>query len=663
MGEASPQVSLAAEEVCATCRAACPVHTDTRGYVELIQQGRYEEAFEKIREFNPFPSVCGLICHHPCEQQCRRQTVDAPVALRNLKRFAAERALEYRQRTRRPAAITSDQTVGVIGSGPAGLTAAHDLIKSGRRVTVYEALPKAGGLLACAIPKYRLPDDVLEQDLLDIRSLGVEIQTNVRVGRDVSWDELRRRHDALVIAAGLSVSRRIPLENGDHEDVLLALPFLRAAALREPIQVRPNVLVIGGGNVAVDVARTAVRLGADTVQMVCLENEEEMPAWEWERREALEEGISFVHRQGPVKVVVEDGRITGLVTRLVTRVFDEEGRFAPEYDDSQTQVIPGQMIILAIGQASDLSWLQGTDVALDERGRLQFDQDTMMTSAPGVFACGEVVTGPGAAIEAVASGHRAAAAVVSYLQTGKPEIPPEEPIEEVGELPEDVIARVRRVERVAMPTLPPEQRKRNFELFELGYTEEQALAEARRCLACTAGACVDDDKCAACLTCLRVCPFGVPMVDEVAVMASEMCQACGLCAVECPAAAIRIKRFKPGDIRDRIVALLEKADRPVRRVELTCARRARSREELQDRLVADGDGVAAVVPLTTTARADEVDLMKPFEFDVEEVRVEFEPDCPYAGAMDRLAKRVERTKRLLDAVGVGGDRLTLVGVE
>ncbi len=175
-------------EVCATCSAACPVHTDTRAYVDCISRGDYEGAFEKIREFNPFPSVCGLVCHHPCEQQCRRQFVDAPVALRNLKRFATERALDYRQRMRAPAKITKPQTIGIVGSGPAGLTVAHDCIKAGYAVTVYEALPKPGGLLACAIPKYRLPDQVLAQDINDIEALGVEIQTGVRVGQDVTLD-------------------------------------------------------------------------------------------------------------------------------------------------------------------------------------------------------------------------------------------------------------------------------------------------------------------------------------------------------------------------------------------------------------------------------------------------------------------------------------------
>ena len=225
-------------ELCATCSAACPVRTDTRAYVDLIVQGRYEEAFEKIREFNPFPSVCSLICHHPCEGECRRQFVDESVALRNLKRFAVEQALEYRKRKRQKAAITQSKTVGVVGSGPAGLTVAHDCIKEGYAVTVYESLPKPGGLLVCAIPRYRLPLDDLQHDLDDIIALGVEIKTGVPVGKDIGLEELRKKHDVVVLALGLSESRGLPLENKDHPNVLLAMPFLLASALSEPMEVR-----------------------------------------------------------------------------------------------------------------------------------------------------------------------------------------------------------------------------------------------------------------------------------------------------------------------------------------------------------------------------------------------------------------------------------------
>jgi len=648
-------------EPCATCGAACPVHTDTRAYVDLIAQGRYEEAFERIREFNPFPSVCSLICHHPCEQECRRQFVDEPVALRNLKRFAVEQAAAHREATRQKAAITQDKTVGVVGSGPAGLTVAKDCILQGYAVTVYESLPRPGGVLACGIPKYRLPDEALGRDIDDILALGVDVQTGVAVGKDVTLDELRHRHDAVVLAIGLSDSRDLPLGNHDHPDVILAMPFLRAAALGQPMPVREQVIIIGGGNVAVDAARTAMRLGADTVKMVCLEDEDEMPAWDWECHEALEEGIDIIHRRGPTKVVVENGELAGLVVREVARVFDDTGRFAPTYFDDRLSTLPGQQIIISIGQQSDFGVVEGTDVERTDRGLLVFDRATMSTTAPGVFACGEVVTGPGSAIEAVASGHRAAQAALAYIETGHAAPVEAEEVDKVGELPQEIIDQVRRIERVAMPALSPEERRKSFVQFELGYDEKMALTEARRCLSCTAGATVDSQKCASCLTCLRICPYGVPAIrDDVAVMCSEMCQACGLCAVECPAVAIRIKRFAVGDIRDRIIALVEGSEQPVTRVEIACAQDAEHRDQLRDRVETLNGDVVATVPVPCAARADEVDMMKPFELGVSSVVVRLCSTCRYRGADERLARRVGRTQTLLDAAGIGGDKLSLV---
>jgi formate dehydrogenase beta subunit len=648
-----------APEVCATCTAACPVHTDTRAYTDLLAHGRLDEAFEKIREFNPFPSTCGLICHHPCEQACRRGTVDDPVALRNLKRFAVERALAHRLATRRRAERTQSKTVGIVGAGPSGLTVAHDVARAGYRATVYEALGEAGGMLRYAIPKYRLPVEQLRLDIEDVTALGVEVETGVRVGVDVTLEELRRRHDALVIAVGLSQSRMPPLSGPPHPAVVGAIAFLREVAMGVAVKVPQTVLVIGGGNVAVDVARTAVRLGATSVKMLCLENDEEMPAWDWECEEALEEGIEFVHRVGPTRAVVEDGTLTGLEVRAVDRVFDEQKRFSPTYFDDRRRVIPGRLVIMSIGQQSDLSLVSGTPVKLDERGRLVFDGATAATSQEGVFACGEVVSGPGSAIEAVRSGHRAARAAMTYLATGAV-APLEEPeLPKVRDLPEETKRKVRRAERVAMPALPADQRMRNFEQFETGYDERMALAEARRCLSCTAGALVDDKKCAACLTCLRVCPFGVPAVDDVAVMCSEMCQACGMCAVECPAMAISIKRFAPRDIAARVVGLM-KAHGPIARVEFVCVQDAIEFTAIRERVEAV-DGVAvATVPVECAARVDEVDMMKPFEFGASAVVVKRCAACRYAGADERLARRVLRTKALLDAAGVGGQKLSLV---
>ena len=648
---------------CATCGAHCPVRTDTRAYVDLIAQGRYEDAFEKIREFNPFPSVCGLICHHPCEAACRRQNVDEPVGLRHLKRFAVERALEYRRRMRKPSVLRSKKTVGIVGAGPAGLTAAGDLIRDGFPVTVYDAHSAPGGLLAFGVPRYRLPREALQEDLDDLLGLGIELRTGIRVGRDIHLGTLIERHDSLIVATGLPLSRSLPLENGDHPNVQLALPFLEAAAIGCPKEVKEAVLVVGGGNVAVDVARTAVRLGAKTVRMVCLEDEKEMPAWDWECAEALEEGITFVYRRGPIGVVVENERLVGLTVRRVIRVFDEEGRFDPVYQDDERETLPCQTVILAIGQAPDLDFTKSSTLEEIAPDRLAFDPSTMSSSRQGVFLCGEVVTGPGSAIEAVASGHRAAKAVAGYLKTGEALAVDEEEVEAVGDLPSEVIDRLEPMPRVAMRMQDPDSRKESFVPVEMGYSEEEALREARRCLSCGAGAFVDEDKCAACLACLRICPFGVPDVNEVAKMASEMCQACGLCAVECPAVAISIRRLMPIDPRQRMSALMEEPHLKATRLEYCCSHEVYEREALEDRIVKKNGDVVAVIMVPCVALLDEVDMMKPFEWDVQQVIVRSCLECRIPGAEDRLRKRLTRTQGILDAAGVGGDRLVLAGQE
>jgi len=647
---------------CATCGAHCPVHTDTRSYVDLIARGRYEEAFERIRERNPFPSVCGLICHHPCEQSCRRGDVDEPVALRHLKRFAVEQASEYRKRLRKLAILRSEKKVGIVGAGPAGLTAAADVIREGFGVTVYEAHSTPGGLLAHAIPRYRLPLEILQEDLDDLLALGVKVSTGVRVGQDISLQQLCQRHDAVVLATGLSLSRSLPLEHGEHPDVHLALPFLQSAATGVGQDIRERVVVIGGGNVAVDVARTAIRLGAKSVSMVCLENEEEMPAWDWECQEALEEGIAFLYRRGPVAVTIEQGRIVGLVTRQVQRVFDEQGSFSPLYLDDVRETIPCQMVIIAVGQEADLSFVREEDgLNKDSSGRLVFDHGRMSASRDGVFACGEVVTGPGSAIEAVASGHRAARAVIAFLNTGNGLLLDAEEIHELSPLPSSLIDRVKKTSRTRMPVLDAQIRRRNFDPFELGFKEEEALREARRCLSCAAGARVDEAKCVACLACLRVCPFGVPEVKDVACMASEMCQACGLCAAECPALAISITRFSPGDLRRRVSDLLGNTNSSGYKVEFRCMQDVYTREDLMDRWIQDKGEMKAVVMVPCAALVDEVDMMKPFEWDAASVVVRHCSGCRYEGAEDRIQKRLARTKLLLEEAGVGKDLLTLEG--
>jgi NADPH-dependent glutamate synthase beta subunit-like oxidoreductase len=629
------------------------VRTDTRAYVDLLTQGRYEEAFEKVREFNPFPGVCGMVCHHPCEDACRRSAVDDPVALRHLKRFIVERATEYRRRNRRRARLTRAETVAVVGGGPAGLTVACDCARAGHPVTVYEATDRLGGLLFWGVPRYRLPVGTLDEDLADILALGIEVRTGHALGRGLSLAELRAAHGAVALALGLGHSRKLEMEGGDHSDVHAGLDFLARVAGGDPPDVGETVIVIGGGNVAIDVARTAVRLGARAVRMVCLESREEMPAWHWECREALEEGIEFIHRRGPVRVVIEDGRVAGLEVRGVSRVFDAGGRFAPRYQDSDRSVVVGRTVVLAIGQEADLSGVDGVGLRTAAGG--------LLAARPGadVFACGEVVTGPGSAIEAVADAHRCAESVLSFLEPGRA-ARPSGPVDEVGELPDELLASIRTAPRTPVRAVSSVDRIRGFAPFELGYEEHEALREAWRCLSCAAGADVDPGKCASCLACARICPFDVPTVGDGAVMRSDMCQSCGLCAVECPTFAIRIERLEGLDLSARVASLLGGAGAGVDAVEIVCAREAESRMGLSDGIDESSGLRVARFPLSCAALADEVAMMKPFEFGVPTVRVVTCAECALEGAESRLAARVARTRALLDEAGIGGANLVLL---
>jgi len=427
------------------CRATCPAHADIRGYLEAIGKGQYAEALEIIREVLPFPGACGRICHHPCERECRRNDVDEAPAIRPLKRFVAE--YDYPDPPKIEPPVQDKDKVAVIGAGPSGLTAALDLAKLGYKPTVFEKQPVAGGMLATAIPTYRLPKSVLQKDIDYILAHGIELKTGVEIGKDITMDKIRSDgFKAIIIAVGLSKSVTLPLDGADAKGVHLTLPFLEDFAFDRKPDIGKEVIVIGGGNVAVDVARCAVRAGADRVRMVCLENEEEQPAWSWEIEEGEEEGIETIHRLGPNRIVEEGGKVKGVEFKKVTRVFDEKGMFSPQYDEKEIKILDCDTVVFAIGQRGDTEFVKGSGVEMDERGRLIYNRDTSRTSAEDVFACGEIVTGPGAAVEAVANGRRAARAVDQYL-SGKPidlseDLPPT-----IDKLTKEVIEKIPKVDR------------------------------------------------------------------------------------------------------------------------------------------------------------------------------------------------------------------------
>lgn len=651
------------------CRTACPVGTDARGYMEAIAYGRYEEAFRIAREPNPIVSACAWICPHPCEEACRREAVDEPVSIRGLKRFAlewgrpseAERMEELAMLAGR--AGDSGRRVAIVGSGPAGLAAAERLALGGHSVTVYERRAFAGGQLANAIPLYRLPRTALAVDVAEIEALGVEIRTGIEVGTDVTLPDLAGRHDAVVLAIGLSGSRGLPVEGMDADSVHLALPFLEAcvahASGRGP---KPplgrHVIVVGGGNVAVDVARSAVRLGRESVTMVCLESSEEMPAWSWELEEAADEGVSIRCSLGPKRILVEAGRCAGLETKAVKCVFDEHGRFAPEFFEDEVDVISGDTVIVAIGQQADYRALEGGAVELDGRGRLMFDATRMVTSQPGVFACGEVVTGPGAAIAAAASGQRAAEAVQAYLASGVFRHVASEERMEVEALPERVAELVPVAPRRPLPQVCAEERRNTFDTFEDGFDQAAALAEARRCMLCGAGAAIVAEKCASCVTCERVCPFGAPSVKGSAWIPAVSCQACGICVIECPAAAIDMAAVDPWEARDAIAAAL--VGRPEgSTLVVGCAQHRRDWE------AADEDTIECSV--TCAGRLRVGDVLHAYELGARKVVVSLCADggvdaggCRFARARERALRRLSRVPELLPQMGLDFESFEVV---
>ncbi len=642
------------------CRHACPVHADVRGYIEAIAQGRWRDATDLIRDNLPFAVVCGRICHHPCEANCRRRDVDDPLAIRELKRFVVE--LQGAEGATVHKAASQDKArVAVVGAGPAGMSAALDLAKMGYRPTVFEKFPVAGGIPATTVPKYRLPREALQIDIDWICAHGVELATGLEIGKDKTIDDLRAEgFEAVVVATGLAKSRLLPMPGADHPRVHPALKFLTDVSFDHPVDLGQNVLVVGGGNVAVDAARSAVRLGTGRVRMMCLETLAEMPAYEWEQQEAQEEGIEFIHRRGPIEILVRQGQIVGVKARAVTRVFDENERFDPQYDDSDVIELACDTVIMAIGQAADMGFVEGSSLRQDDRGRLVYDAATQQASLPGVFACGEIVTPPGSAVEACASGQRAAVAVDLFLRGHQIRIDDSLP-PEIDSIAEDTAEKVINVSREPVEAVPPQTRVKTFGPIDKTLAREAALRESRRCMNCGAGAEVLVDKCAACLTCLRVCPFDIPKVTDVARIDSSLCQACGMCIAECPAGAIIARGWDARGLPARTSAALASAasDGHAKIVAFICGHHASAADWRGESEVVAG---VAEVYLPSVARLSVSDLLAAFEKGADRVLVLacHEGADRYPQATRRISRRVDQARQLLAEVGLDPDCLRML---
>lgn len=568
------------------CLAACPVHTNAGAYVAAIADGDDLTAYLTARLPNPFASACGRVCAAPCEDACRRGEIDQPIAIRALKRFVTEKygpeaqAGEAWKQVAAPTGPDRAESIGVIGGGPAGMSCAHDLRRHGYQVTVYEATGQLGGMMKLGIPEYRLDRDLLEAELQAIVDLGVEVRLNTKLGEDVDFRELRERHDALFVSIGATLGRGLDIEGHQADGVLKAIEFLINANQGFEVEVGERVVVIGGGDVAMDAARTALRradyqaaangdnttaadernvmtealdaartatrVGATDVTVISLESEEEMPASPYELHEAAEEDIKFIHRRGPARILAENGKVTGLETIGVTAVFDADGRFAPQFDADDRQVVEADTVILAIGQAVDVDAIGPDGPAISPRKTIMVGEDTLATSVDLVWAGGDAAHGPRTLIEAIADGRRAAQEIHQRF-TG------ESPSDVKGQLVElqqfhRLTDTYDRDDRVEVPTLPTDRRIGLAEV-ETGFTEQQARCEAARCLRCFANITLDVDKCVLCALCADVCPLdlislvpaeetGGPVGSTSLMLDERACIRCGLCIERCPPDAL-----------------------------------------------------------------------------------------------------------------------------
>jgi len=471
------------------CEAACPVGLDVHNYILMASRGQWDEAYRWMKLKLPFPGVIGRVCPHPCETECNRDKLEEPIAINSIKRAVSDFVMEDGLPEIAPVPQTKEM-VAVVGSGPAGLTAAHDLVKKGYGVTVFESLSVPGGIMAVGIPEYRLPRKIVEMEIESIKKLGVEIKLNMPVGKDgLSFEDLSNKgYKAIFLAVGAHRSMKLGIKGEELEGVYQGLSFLKDVNLGKKVEVGKKVVVIGGGNVAMDVALTARRLGAQEVHMVCLEHsKEEMPAYDDDIEQAMEEDIKIEMAWGPRTILGSKGKVNGVEFKCCESVFDEDGKFNPLFNETRTKSIDADMVITAIGQTTDLSFLP-EDKKFNITGRGTFDVDarSLGTNIPGVFVGGDAVRGPARMIDAIADGKRAAMAVDYYLRGEN--LPAEaEPIP-LADIEDptfkfhlrDTVEEIR-YERAMLPV---KDRASNFKEVNLCYDKETCIKEARRCINC-----------------------------------------------------------------------------------------------------------------------------------------------------------------------------------
>ena len=614
------------------CRSACPVRTNAGGYVRAVAEWDTARGYRIARAPNPLASICGRICAHPCESSCRRGTIDQPISIRALKRTLTERhgvenTLGDQPPPLRPLQLAvagegGAARIGIVGAGPAGLSCAHDLALLGYRVTLFEAAPVVGGMLYQGVPEYRLSRDLIRAEVDQILALGVELKLEWRLGKDFTVGDLRRNgYAAVFLALGASRGRELDIPGRDLDGVINGVDFLLNANLGYRVALGERVIVIGGGNVAIDVARTALRyagaeerqelpggaeqllqtwgydnafidaartalrLGARHVQLVSLESRVQMPAHPDEVREAEEEGITLVPGVGPKAIVGREGRAVGLETLDVASLFDANGRFSPSFVAGSERRLEGDTIILAVGQQPDTACLAAdAEIAITPRGLVQVDARTLATTMPGVYCGGDLAFGPRIVIQAEADGKRAALAIHESLGGGTV------PRVRARFRPIDLDRSGDRYDRTPRQEVPalPVSRRTGFREVEEGYDEAQAREEASRCLWCNVETIFDSDRCILCSGCVEICPEGClalvpasaisagPDVEAVrdalgpgeargAIVKDEArCIRCGLCAERCPTGAITMEALEIDESPQTALGLYHEAMAEVR---------------------------------------------------------------------------------------------------
>jgi NADPH-dependent glutamate synthase beta subunit-like oxidoreductase len=479
----------------APCQATCPTQINIPRYLGFIAEGNFDDALRVIKEHMPMPLTIGRVCPAPCEDICRRKDVDEAVNINDLKRFVADRELSSGKHT--PVFVHPDtgHKVAVIGGGPAGLTCAYYLRRLGHSPTIFESLPELGGALKYGIPEYRLPKKILDWEIEGMLSIGIEARLNSAIGRDFTYESLMEEgFEAIFLATGTPRGIWTRVEGEDLKGVIAGIDFLRDVGLGKETKLGKKAIVIGGGNVAIDVALSAARLsGVEEIHMACLEKRDEMPAWEHEIHDALDEGVVLHNSWGPNRILGQDGRVTGVEFKKCVSVFDETGRFNPKYDEAQLMTVEAHNVLVTIGQGTDVEFVKSSSelskLELTPRGTVVVNEDTMQTNLPHIFASGEIISGPGIAIQSISGGRRTAWAIHQYLNREEGSSGIIEPIPDLRKTALDLadkeeLATVPKINREVMHRLPVADRMKNWREVNLGLSEEQAIRATKRCLNC-----------------------------------------------------------------------------------------------------------------------------------------------------------------------------------